>query len=214
VIFGRQLTGRQWVGILITCLGLAVGTLGTSLLDELGTAQLVGIVVTLSATLVYSAIYNISDYVLQSPIPISTQKLGSVNGVVAFSVSIVYLFIFTFPNWQVLFVDSVEAAHGNYYFIIIAYISLALANLLHNWSYYGLIGNVGSVGTGILQSLRAVMVFFGSSILFCSEYETQCLTVHKIVAAVLVIAGLLVYIYSKKEQSSVIIRASGEVQIE
>lgn len=50
-----------------------------------------------------------------------------------------------------LFTDSISKADGDYTFIVFGYIFLALASLGHNWSYFGLIGNVGSVGTGILQ---------------------------------------------------------------
>ncbi len=96
LLLGRKLTRRQWVGILLATSGLLVSALGSGMLDSsvgklllvartelsLGssTPQLFGILVTLCSTMVYSAIYTIADYLVSSPIPISTQKLSTISG--------------------------------------------------------------------------------------------------------------------------------------
>jgi drug/metabolite transporter (DMT)-like permease len=97
MLLGRRLSRRQWFGILLTTSGLLVSALGSGMLDgglAEGTLpfglqfvtylghreQLFGILVTMCSTLVYSAIYTISDYLVSSPIPISTQKLSTISG--------------------------------------------------------------------------------------------------------------------------------------
>lgn len=45
------------------------------------------------------------------------------------------------------------------------------------------------------------MVFFTSSAFFCAEYESQCITVPKILATVLVVSGLLIFVYSKQAEA-------------
>jgi hypothetical protein len=51
--------------------------------------------------------------------------------------------------------------------------------------------------------LRAVLVFFASSYFFCSEYESQCISLAKIIATVMVVSGLLIFIISKEKTEKV-----------
>jgi len=70
-----------------------------------------------------------------------------------------------------------------------------LSSFLHSWSFFYLMCNEGAVNTGILQALRAVMVFITSAILYCDEQESQCYTKFKFMSTCIVVFG--VYCYAK-----------------
>ena len=43
------------------------------------------------------------------------------------------------------------------------------------------------------QGLKAVLLFGGSSLAFCSRQESQCMTRHKVLATAIVVAGTAIY---------------------
>ncbi|KAI9101083.1 hypothetical protein DFS34DRAFT_591985 [Phlyctochytrium arcticum] len=81
--------------------------------------------------------------------------------------------------------------------IISMYIFLILSSLGHNITYFQLLERTGAVATGVLQALRAVMVFALSHVFFCQEDERQCFTARKGVATVVVVLGVLGYSFAK-----------------
>ena len=54
-----------------------------------------------------------------------------------------------------------------------------------------------TVSTGMLQSIRAVLVFGASALLFCDNDEAQCFTPAKGVATVVVAAGVVGYVLAR-----------------
>ncbi len=47
-----------------------------------------------------------------------------------------------------------EKFEGSWSVIVVMLVSILLSGMLHNLAYYKLMGSVGAVSTGILQSLR------------------------------------------------------------
>ena len=47
-------------------------------------------------------------------------------------------------------------------------------------------GSTGAVATGVLQALRAVIVFFASHLLFCAGDSAQCFNATKALSALVV----------------------------
>jgi len=195
IVLDKKLNFVQWFAILFVTLGLAVSTIGK--IDTGAQVPLLGIALTLCATGVNSASYVTADYLVSLPQSISTQKLASVSGGFGFAICLVYQLLYTLPNWETLFVQPVTEKNGNHSDILFAYLVLMISSLGHSWSYYGLIASVGSVGTGILQSLRAVLVFFISDFYYCSTAPEQCISRPKIVSTCLVIFGILIFINAK-----------------
>src|SRR5262245_59303264 len=71
------------------------------------------------------------------------------------------------------------ASSSVYLLVLLAYAVLVIAALFHGSSYYRLIQSTGSVTTAILQSLRAVSVFYLSDVFFCGQHPEQCLNKYK-----------------------------------
>ena len=104
--------------------------------------------------------------------------------------------------------ERVDEVEGNWIVIVILCVALIASGLGHSITYFQLMGTVGAVSTGILQSLRsgnyfernhsifdrAVSVFVISSILFCNQHEEQCFNGYKSVSVICVILGVLYFI--------------------
>ena len=60
-----------------------------------------------------------------------------------------------------------------------------------------MLGSLGAVTTGVMQSLRAVLVFALSSIAFCSQQQSQCYDTKRGMATLIVVVGVLYYSWAK-----------------
>ena len=107
--------------------------------------------------------------------------------------TVVYIIIYVFPNWDELVVSQVEISHGNWNTIAVLFLSLCILSLGHSITYFETINYVGGISTGIIQSLRAVFVFFISSYFFCDSHAEQCFTFWKGLASLIVILGIIMF---------------------
>ena len=71
--------------------------------------------------------------------------------------------------------------------------SHTVSNWLHNLSWFIICDREGSVSTGLIQGLKAVLLFAGSSVAFCHRQESQCMTKHKVTATAIVTLGTALY---------------------
>ncbi|KAF9938730.1 hypothetical protein BGZ67_010494 [Mortierella alpina] len=203
IFLSRKLNNVQWVAIVgVTC-GLAISAVGT--VQEAspdGPVQTwleksFGALVTLGATFLYACVYVLSDKVLATfkpkPIP---EKVCSMVGAYASFLTFIYLCVHTFPNWQTEVLDVVAAHQGSWVTIIIVYPLLTLSSLLHSLNYYVLLSRINNIAVGILQSLRAVLVFVMSHYLFCGVSATQCFNQWKFVSAIVVIGCVTLFSFN------------------
>jgi len=108
----------------------------------------------------------------------------------------IYLFSYTLPNWQTLVTQSMNAHAADVGNVLGAYAMLVLASLVHNVSYFKLIGSAGSISTGILQSLRTVSMFVASSVFFCHIDTLQCITPAKTLSVAVCTCSFLTRVLS------------------
>jgi hypothetical protein len=100
----------------------------------------------------------------------------------------------------------VETVGGNWGAIVVLLVAVLLSGMLHSLAYFELMGSVGAVSTGILQSLRlrlclccflinkrAVSVFVISALLFCDRHSVQCFNEYKGMSMVFVVIGVLYF---------------------
>lgn len=113
--------------------------------------------------------------------------------------TLIYITVYTIPRFKDLIYLEVQSVDGDWIVIAATFIFLCLNNVVHNDSYFFIIDEIGSVTAGILQALRAVLVFFVSSFIFCATHSEQCLNFSKIFSAVIVIGSVLLFIYSGKK---------------
>lgn len=163
-------------------------------LHTLGLEKSFGALVTLGATFLYACVYVLSDKVLSTfkpkPIP---EKVCSMVGSYASLLTFLYLCFHTFPNWQTEVMDVVQDHHGSWVGIILVYPVVTISSMLHSLNYYVLIARINSVAVGIMQSLRAVLVFVMSHYLFCSVSTTQCFNEWKFFSAIVVIGCVTLF---------------------
>ncbi|KAI8885829.1 hypothetical protein K501DRAFT_245305 [Backusella circina FSU 941] len=194
-LMGRGLSKLQWIAIFGTSAGLAVSSLGNfskSGDDEAGTPLLMfGTLMTLGGTFFYSCVYVYSDYIMSQQVPAPLPaRVCAYTGLYTSFISLVWIGIYTLPRFD-SFVHlrpdtSVVSVLGMYLLVI-------LSNGCHSWNYYELIEQTGSVATGILQGLRAVLIYIISDAWYCSSDSAQCFTMYKGLGSIMVIGCVLLF---------------------
>jgi len=199
----KGLNTMQWIAILVVTLGLALSGLGAVQsvpVDSDGSTSAAtlffGVVFCVLGTMGYASIYvlnqrNFAGGHLPPPDPVNVCGwIGSVC-----SVGFVAWFLAnTVPRWHVLVSEPIRDAQGHVPTIVCLYLMLCVDQFLHNYNYYVLIDCMGAVTTGVLQSLRSIIVFLLSAALFCGPgHEGQCLNASKVASCVVVVSGVLLY---------------------
>ncbi|SAM05723.1 hypothetical protein [Absidia glauca] len=185
---GRTLTKLQWLAIFGTSAGLAIcslGTIGTTSDDPENAATLTfGTLLTVAGTFFYSCAYVYGDVILskQLPPPLPA-RICSYMGMYSTVMSLVWISIYTLPRYDQL----IDIGVTSKYVVWGMYLLSALSNTAHSWNYYELIDRTGSVATGILQGLRAVLVYGISHVWYCSSDSVQCFTTYKGFGSMLVV---------------------------
>ncbi|KAG0039026.1 hypothetical protein BGZ82_010032 [Podila clonocystis] len=203
IFLSRKLSNVQWVAIVGVTVGLAVSAVGTvQNASPDGTVQSwleksFGALITLGATFLYACVYVLSDKVLSTfepkPIP---EKVCSMVGGYASLLTLVYLCVHTFPNWQTEVVDLVQSHDGSWLGILFVYPLLTISSMLHSLNYYVLLSRINNIAVGILQSLRAVLVFVMSHYMYCGISPTQCFNQWKFISAIIVIGCVTLFSFN------------------
>ncbi|KAI8083075.1 uncharacterized protein BX664DRAFT_339766 [Halteromyces radiatus] len=194
-LMDRTLTKVQWFSIFGTSAGLAICSLGNMNSSDLDSSNgfllMFGTLMTLGGTFFYSCIYVYSDYMLskQDPPPLPA-RICCYIGMYSTVISLIWISIYTLPRYdQLIHIDdntSNQVVWG-------MYLLVTVANGTHSWNYYELIDRTGSVATGILQGLRAVIVYGLSHAWYCSSDSAQCFTVYKGFGSLMVILCVLLF---------------------
>ncbi|KAI8091043.1 uncharacterized protein B0P05DRAFT_528507 [Gilbertella persicaria] len=178
-LMNRTLTKIQWFSIFGTSAGLAISSMGnfdTAQIDEAQTAAaallMFGTIMTLGGTFFYSCVYVYSDYIMsqQKPPPLAARVCFS-TGIYTSCISLVWIVVYTLPRFDQLIHLKQGTSVQSVWFM---YILVSVSNACHSWNYYELIDRTGSVATGILQGLRAVLIYIISDSWYCESDPAQC----------------------------------------
>ncbi|CAJ0837901.1 11643_t:CDS:2 [Entrophospora sp. SA101] len=206
-LIGRKLTFIQSISIIGVTFGLALSALGihqslevtessTVVDDNKGIIffRMFGMVLVVSGTFGYACVYVVSDWILSMDvpddmIPPSPETICFLVGSFGSGFSILYIIIYTIPNWDILITQEMAklSQHNSTSTIIFIYILLIIMSFAHNLAYYWLIKHTGNVSTGLLNSLRAVLVFGSSHWFFCQLDSGQCFNLWKGLSTVVVV---------------------------
>ncbi|ORX46742.1 hypothetical protein DM01DRAFT_1310818 [Hesseltinella vesiculosa] len=194
-LMGRRLTQVQWIAIFGTSAGLTLSSLdnfgpSTDADSASTTLLMMGTMMTVGGTFFYACLYVYADYLLskQSP-PALPARVCAYVGMYTTSISILWISVYTLPR-----VDQMIQIHDtNSSTVWMMYALVALGSGTHAWNYYELIDRTGSVATGILQGLRAVIVYGLSHLWYCSTDSAQCFTVYKGLGSLMVILCVLIF---------------------
>ncbi|GES85891.1 putative transporter/permease protein [Rhizophagus clarus] len=223
---GRKVSVVQSISIVGVSIGLALSALGISENSKLNTppppssstgtamphsyhmsSTMFGMIITSFATFGYACVYVVSDQILTSrapdTLPPSPKKVCFLVGTYGTILSLIYIIFYTIPNWNILITQEMEKKipHSSYFVIILMYILLCLSSFIHNFAYYWLMKEIGNVSTGILNSLRAIIVFGLSHMMFCRIDHGQCFNFWKGWSAVVVVGFVTVFSVSKARES-------------
>jgi drug/metabolite transporter (DMT)-like permease len=117
----------------------------------------------------------------------------SLMGVFGSLVYCTWQVVYTLPRWNNLVMAPIAARQGNLSTIMVAYLSLTLMGFLHAVSFYHLLGQLGSVATGVMKGVQSVAVMVLSHAAFCGVETSQCFTSYKGLSLVVVLFGVYFY---------------------
>ncbi|KAI8348873.1 hypothetical protein BD560DRAFT_410515 [Blakeslea trispora] len=175
----KSLSRLQWVAIFATSFGLGLSSIDNfsaenvldkdpSSISALGQ----GTLITLASTFMSACIYVYSDTV------ISKQKVQPLPARVCYWIgfytsifSWIWMAVYTLPRFDVII--QLDTTTNNTQVMAI-YMLVIFSNAFHAWSYYELIESTGNVATGVLQGIRAIVVYGLSHVLYCKEDHAQC----------------------------------------
>jgi drug/metabolite transporter (DMT)-like permease len=201
MLLGKVLSQSKLVALVIIFFGLSMSAFGSSQGSALSTAdsentsrKLLGIGFTLLCTSMYGLHYAVSESIVGQPNPPPTTSIQAFSGLYTLVALGAYTLWHTIPNFDLLFLQNIRAADGDVWLISIIYPLLVLSAFLHSITYFRLLSTLGSVSTGVLQSLRAVSVFALSSLLFCdAKHQENCFNMMKLASTAVVVSGILIY---------------------
>jgi len=222
---GRKLSLVQSISIIGVSVGLALSALGINQNTELTTppppssstgttmphvyhmsSTMFGMILTSFATFGYACVYVVSDQILTArtpnTLPPSPEKVCFLVGTCSTITSLIYIIFYTIPNWNILITQEMEKKipHSSTFIIILTYSLLCFSSFIHNFAYYWLMKELGNVSTGILNSLRAIIVFGLSHMMFCPIDHGQCFNIWKGWSAIIVIGFVTVFSVSKSRE--------------
>ncbi|GMF42652.1 unnamed protein product [Phytophthora fragariaefolia] len=199
-ILKKVVSKEEWFGIALVTFGLAFSALGESASGRDNAVVLMGCFNTLVGAAFYGGNYVTGEYTLKLAERPHPKELCLKIGAACVAIIAIYQSIFVLPEWDVLVTKPIAEANGNTTHIVSALVAYTISQLAHGLTYFVMLGSSGAVTTGIMQSLRAVCVFVISSMLYCSQQESQCFDTKRGVATLIVVSGVMFYSWAKSQQ--------------
>lgn len=197
LLMGQQQSAARLIGIVVVVTGLAVPMSEYQPDDDDDGVSdvLLGIGLTFGGTFFYALEYTLCEriYTLY-PKPLDAKQLCFWTGVWGLTITLVWICAYVLPRWETLVVGEVAAAHGVPLWIGLLYVSHTLNNSVHNLAWFYVCELEGGVTTGLLQGVKAALLFVASAACFCSDaHPEQCYTLPKLGATGTVLAGTVIY---------------------
>eukprot|EP00762_Andalucia_godoyi_P000088 ANDGO_02306.mRNA.1 hypothetical protein len=205
IALNRRLSQQQWVACGTIVFGLTISAYQTSLLpaDTLDKVFF-GMVMTFSTAAAYGANYVSTEWMLEKSTRdgLDSQLSGLINGVVGMCVCLLHIVLFTLPNWNAHVTQPVDLAGSFVWTSLLGYVIIISSSLFHNYAFYEIVTQSGSITIGLLQAIRAVSVFFVSHLLLCGPGPdaVYCMSFMKALSAVIVISGMYLFSTSANER--------------
>lgn len=193
IVLGKRITPIKAVGIAAVVAGLGLPSLDDNGEGENGDMVFLGILITTAATFFYAIEYVWSERAFGMH-KIDGTQFCFWSGVWGLVITVLWLVLYTIPNWDELVTQEIEKVNGRVWLICVIYVLHIINNAMHNWAWFTVCELEGGTSTGLLMGVKAAFLFFGSSVSFCSpEHPEQCLTRYKLAAVVCVISGASMY---------------------
>ena len=191
IILKKHLHFFQWCGVVFVMLGLALTSLGTK---NDGKDVFFGICLILVGSMIHSSTYIMSEISLvRTESPIAPQLLCTLLGSIELVAIICWQIYYTLPNYEQKIIQEIAVHGGNIYHILMAYLLLSVAAMVHSLCFFILLGKMGSTSTGITKAVQSVIVFISSHFAFCSTQKSQCFSALKGASLSVVLFGVILY---------------------
>ncbi|KAJ3145587.1 hypothetical protein HDU86_000864 [Geranomyces michiganensis] len=194
---GRNLSSMGWICVGVIMIGMSVTALGSAPLQGAGSEHniLFGFGLTFFGTCIYAGVYTINDYLLSGSGSRMTPRAQ------CFWVGF-YSTLFTLLVIVLVSIPTLRTMPLSDPGVISMYLALIASSLGHNVTYFQLLESTGAVATGVLQALRAVLVFGLSHLLYCKQDAVQCFMPAKGAATLIVVAGVIGFSIAKAKKGS------------
>ncbi|CAG8558221.1 28688_t:CDS:2 [Racocetra persica] len=166
LFLGRKLSRVQSLCVIGVCIGIFISSLGISKNSIVAITTepiifnsyhipltMIGLILTSLATFGSACVYVILDQLLTTirvpnELPPSPAKACFLIGTINSCLAMIYIVMYTIPNWKVLIIEEIEkkSQHVNTFIIIISYLMLILASFFHNFAAYWVVKHLGDIG--------------------------------------------------------------------
>lgn len=205
VVLKKLVRRDEWIGIATVTFGLAFSALGESNGGKNAYVILIGSLNTFIGAGFYGTTYVAGEFTLNLPEKPTPRALCIKIGTTCVGIIAVYMTFYVLPNWNELVTEPIQDAKGSSSAILIGLVLYTISQLAHGFTYFMMLGSLGAVATGVMQSLRAVLVFAFSSIVFCSRQESQCFDTRRGVSTLVVVVGVLYYSWAKSQSRQAVV---------
>ncbi|KAH8061598.1 hypothetical protein JL721_8826 [Aureococcus anophagefferens] len=196
-ILGRRLVPLQVLGMAVVVAGLVVSSLENDFASDGGRRVAAGSVAIAVGTVAYGLEYALCERLLsasdaagETPVASATDERDAAEprrasgneaivemmyymGLWGLGLSALYTAVVVAPRWDYLVAAPVRVSGATPSYLTALVVSHTFSNWLHNLSWFIICDREGSVATGLLQGLKAVLLFGGSSLAFCDRQESQ-----------------------------------------
>lgn len=196
MLLGRLLTPQQWIAIVIVMGGLALTALESS---ELGPHVKHGAVMVFFGSSMHGGSYVFSEAIMNPEFEhkLSVRQNAAVQASVATLVLGFWQIVYTLPNREELLESPMDEAGTSLSWALVLLGTFALANLVHQWSFYHTLKHYpgGATSAGMMKGLQAGLVMVASDLFFCGRFggKEMCFSPLKSVSLVSVVMGVSLF---------------------
>lgn len=194
LILSRYMNTAQWVGVMIVFGGLTITALDSI---SVGPDVFRGSCLVLIGSALHAMIYVLSEVLLTTGEKLPMTAYCAVLCALSSSAFILWQLFFTLPRFDNLIGGPMHDAGTSPVAAVMILCAIGLANLVHAISFFYTLKNTpgGSVSTGVLKGLSAVLVFVVCHWVFCGRDggREMCFTWSKFSSLCVVVGGVLLY---------------------
>lgn len=194
-VLGRTLNWTQWLAVWIVFGGLALTTLQSA---KMGGEVKTGAFLVVLGSAMHAGSYVFSEAIMtHDRHQLSVRQNTAIQSLLATIALGLWQIIYTIPRWQQVVIEPTTEAGTTWVVATIIMAGFGLANLVHSLAFYHTIKHYpgGATSAGVMKGLQAVIVFVFTHILFCGRVggEEMCFTLHKSLALVTVVTGVVLF---------------------
>jgi drug/metabolite transporter (DMT)-like permease len=221
----------QWVGVFVLLIGVIFETIWSLIRDiqpspknfsqnltstapgKDSEINIVALFFGFACALCFSVNYVLAEKIQQNDpeakyAPIRPLTILSFNAACGFFGAVMYIIIYTIPNWSELVSDPITSMGGDLIELSWTWLVTAVLLFIHFWSFYE-ICKVSALHAGVSKAVESSLVFFLSHVLYCHPIPSinvpgsslNCMNGPKLSAVGGYVVGMVLYIIGHQKLS-------------